>query len=130
MAEETYHAVGKRKTSVARVWVKPGNGTIVINNKPIEVYMTKESGIGLIKQPLELTENVGKYDIIANVRGGGVLGQAGAIRHGISRALITISPDYRVVLKKADLLTRDPRMKERKKYGQAAARARYQYSKR
>jgi small subunit ribosomal protein S9 len=130
MAEEIYHAVGKRKTSVARVWVKPGNGTIVINDKPIEVYMTKESGIGLIKQPLELTENVGKYDIIANVRGGGVLGQAGAIRHGISRALITISPDYRVVLKKADLLTRDPRMKERKKYGQAAARARYQYSKR
>ena len=130
MAEEIYHAVGKRKTSVARVWVKPGNGTIVINDKPIDVYMTKESGIGLIKQPLELTENVGKYDIIANVRGGGVLGQAGAIRHGISRALITISPDYRVVLKKADLLTRDPRMKERKKYGQAAARARYQYSKR
>ncbi len=130
MAEERYHAVGKRKTSVARVWVKPGNGTIVINDKPIEVYMTKESGIGLIKQPLELTENVGKFDIIVNVRGGGVLGQAGAIRHGISRALITISPDYRVILKKADLLTRDPRMKERKKYGQAAARARYQYSKR
>ena len=130
MAEEIYHAVGKRKTSVARVWVKPGNGTIVINNKPIEVYMTKESGIGLIKQPLELTENIGKYDIIANVRGGGVLGQAGAIRHGISRALITISPDNRIILKKADLLTRDPRMKERKKYGQAAARARYQYSKR
>jgi small subunit ribosomal protein S9 len=130
MAEEIYHAVGKRKTSVARVWVKPGNGTIVINDKPIEVYMTKESGIGLINQPLELTENVGKYDIIANVRGGGVLGQAGAIRHGISRALITISPEYRILLKKADLLTRDPRMKERKKYGQAAARARYQYSKR
>ena len=130
MAQEIYHAVGKRKTSVARVWVKPGNGTIIINNKPIEVYMTKESGIGLIKQPLELTENLGKYDIIANVRGGGVLGQAGAIRHGISRALISISPDYRLVLKKADLLTRDPRMKERKKYGQAAARARYQYSKR
>lgn len=130
MAEQTYHAVGKRKTSVARVWVKPGSGTIVINDKPIEVYMTKESGIGLIKQPLELTENVGKYDIIVNVRGGGILGQAGAIRHGISRALITISPDYRLVLKKADLLTRDPRMKERKKYGQAAARARYQYSKR
>jgi len=130
MAEEIYHAVGKRKTSVARVWMKPGNGTIIINNKPLEVYMTRESGIGLINQPLELTENVGKYDIIANVKGGGVLGQAGAIRHGISRALITISPDNRLVLKKADLLTRDPRMKERKKYGQAAARARYQYSKR
>jgi len=110
--------------------MKPGNGTIIINNKPMDVYMTKESGIGLINQPLELTETVGKYDIIANVRGGGVLGQAGAIRHGISRALITISPDNRLVLKKADLLTRDPRMKERKKYGQAAARARYQYSKR
>lgn len=130
MAEEIYHAVGKRKTSVARVWVKPGNGAIVINNKPIEVYMTKESGIGLINQPFELTENVGKYDVIVNVKGGGVLGQAGAIRHGISRALITISPDYRSVLKKAFMLTRDPRMKERKKYGQKGARARYQYSKR
>jgi len=130
MAEQIYHAVGKRKTSVARVWVKPGNGTIVINSKPIEIYMTKVSGIDLIKQPLELTENIGKYDVIVTVRGGGVLGQAGAIRHGISRALITMSPDYRIVLKRADLLTRDPRMKERKKYGQAAARARFQYSKR
>ena len=130
MAEAVYHAVGKRKTSVARVWMKPGNGAIVINNKPMEVYMTVGAGIGLINQPLELTENAGKYDVIANVRGGGILGQAGAIRHGISRALLTVSPDYRLVLKKADLLTRDPRMKERKKYGQAAARARYQYSKR
>jgi len=130
MAEQIYHAVGKRKTSVARVWLKPGNGTIVINNKSLEDYMTKVSGIDLIKQPLELTENVGKYDVMVNVRGGGVLGQAGSIRHGISRALIIMSPDYRLVLKKADLLTRDPRMKERKKYGQAAARARYQYSKR
>jgi small subunit ribosomal protein S9 len=130
MAEEIYHAVGKRKTSVARVWVKPGNGTIVINNKSIEDYMTMDSGIGLIKQPLELTENMGKYDVMVNVKGGGVLGQAGAIRHGISRALLIISPDYRIVLKKADLLTRDPRMKERKKYGQKGARARFQYSKR
>jgi small subunit ribosomal protein S9 len=130
MAEAVYHAVGKRKTSVARVWMKPGAGAIVINNKPMKDYITVDSGIGLINQPLELTENLGKYDVIANVRGGGVLGQAGAIRHGISRALLTISPDYRLVLKKADLLTRDPRMKERKKYGQAAARARFQYSKR
>jgi small subunit ribosomal protein S9 len=130
MAEAVYHAVGKRKTSVARVWMKPGNGTIMINDKPMEVYMTMDAGIGLINQPLELTENAGKYDVSVNVRGGGILGQAGAIRHGISRALLTISPDYRLVLKKADLLTRDPRMKERKKYGQAAARARYQYSKR
>jgi small subunit ribosomal protein S9 len=130
MAEAVYHAVGKRKTSVARVWMKPGNGAIVINNKPMKEYMTVDSGIGLINQPLELTENAGKYDVMVNVRGGGVLGQAGAIRHGISRALLTISPDYRIVLKKADLLTRDPRMKERKKYGLASARARYQYSKR
>ena len=130
MAEEIYHAVGKRKTSVARVWIKPGNGNIMINNKPLDDYMTKGTGIELIKQPLELTENIGKYDIIVNVRGGGVTGQAGAIRHGISRALIAITPDNRLVLKKADLLTRDPRMKERKKYGQAAARARFQYSKR
>jgi small subunit ribosomal protein S9 len=130
MAEQIYHAVGKRKTSVARVWVKPGNGTIVINSKPVEIYMTKVSGIDLIKQPLELTENIGKYDIIVNVKGGGVLGQAGAIRHGISRALIMMSPDYRIILKRADLLTRDPRMKERKKYGQSGARARFQYSKR
>jgi small subunit ribosomal protein S9 len=130
MAEAVYHAVGKRKTSVARVWLKPGDGTIVINNKPMKDFITVDSGIGLINQPLELTENLGKYDVIVNVRGGGVLGQAGAIRHGISRALLTISPDYRLILKKADLLTRDPRMKERKKYGQAAARARFQYSKR
>jgi small subunit ribosomal protein S9 len=130
MAEAVYHAVGKRKTSVARVWLKPGDGAIVINNKPMKDFITVDSGIGLINQPLELTENLGKYDVIVNVRGGGVLGQAGAIRHGISRALLTISPDYRIILKKADLLTRDPRMKERKKYGQAAARARFQYSKR
>jgi small subunit ribosomal protein S9 len=130
MAQEKYHAVGKRKTSVARVWLKPGDGTIVINNKSIETYMTKESGIGLIKQPLELTENSGNYDVIVNVKGGGVLGQAGAIRHGISRALLIINPEYRIILKKAELLTRDPRMKERKKYGQPGARARFQYSKR
>jgi small subunit ribosomal protein S9 len=130
MAEAVYHAVGKRKTSVARVWMKPGNGAIVINSKPLEEYITVGAGVGLIKQPLELTENADKYDITVNVNGGGVLGQAGAIRHGISRALLAISPDYRIVLKKADLLTRDPRMKERKKYGLASARARYQYSKR
>jgi small subunit ribosomal protein S9 len=130
MAQEIYHAVGKRKTSVARVWVKPGNGTIVINNKAMDDYMSKISGIDLINMPLELTENLGKYDVIVNVKGGGVIGQAGAIRHGISRALLAISPDYRIVLKKAELLTRDPRMKERKKYGQKGARARFQYSKR
>ena len=130
MAQDLWHAVGKRKTAIARVWMKPGNGAITINNKSIEQYMTRESGREVIKQPLELTETAGKYDISVNVRGGGVLGQAGAIRHGISRALIDINPEFRLALKKADLLTRDPRMKERKKYGQPGARARFQYSKR
>jgi small subunit ribosomal protein S9 len=131
MPEEVlYHAVGKRKTAIARIWMKPGKGAISINNKPMEDYIFKETGRELIKQPLEITDTVGKYDISINVRGGGVLGQAGAIRHGISRALININPEFRLPLKKADLLTRDPRMKERKKYGQPGARARFQYSKR
>jgi small subunit ribosomal protein S9 len=130
MAQDLWHAVGKRKTAIARVWMKPGNGIITINNKSIEEYMTRESGREVIKQPLELTETAGKYDVSVNVRGGGVLGQAGAIRHGISRALININSEFRIALKKADLLTRDPRMKERKKYGQPGARARFQYSKR
>ena len=130
MAEETYHAVGKRKTAIARVWMKPGKGSILINSKQVEDYMTRASGRELIKQPLELTDTMGKYDITVNVRGGGISGQAGAIRHGISRALVNINPEFRIPLKKADLMTRDPRMKERKKYGQPGARARFQYSKR
>jgi len=130
MAEERYHAVGKRKTAIARIWMKPGKGAILINNRSIEDYVSREAGRELIRQPLEITGTIDKYDISANVRGGGVLGQAGAIRHGISRALVNINPEFRILLKKADLLTRDPRMKERKKYGQAGARARFQYSKR
>jgi len=130
MAEEIYHAVGKRKTAIARIWMKPGTGAIMINSKSIEKYLSRESGRELIKQPLEITGTINKYDISVNVHGGGVLGQAGAIRHGISRALVNINPEFRFLLKKADLLTRDPRMKERKKYGQAGARARFQYSKR
>jgi len=130
MAEERYHAVGKRKTAIARIWMKPGKGAIMINNRSIDEYMSRESGRELIKQPLEITGTIDKYDISINVRGGGVLGQAGAIRHGISRALVNINPEFRILLKKAELLTRDPRMKERKKYGQAGARARFQYSKR
>jgi small subunit ribosomal protein S9 len=130
MAEERYHAVGKRKTAIARIWMKPGKGAIMINNRSIDEYMSRESGRELIKQPLEITGTIDKYDISVNVRGGGVLGQAGAIRHGISRALVNINPEFRILLKKAELLTRDPRMKERKKYGQAGARARFQYSKR
>jgi small subunit ribosomal protein S9 len=130
MAGELYHAVGKRKTSVARVWMKPGSGLISINNKTLDEYVTREAGRDLIRQPLEITDTLNKYDISVNVRGGGVTGQAGAIRHGISRVLINIDPEFRHPLKKADLLTRDPRMKERKKYGQPGARAHFQYSKR
>jgi small subunit ribosomal protein S9 len=130
MAEESYHAVGKRKTSIARIWMKPGKGSIMINNKSIDEYLSRESGRELLRQPLEITGTVDKYDISVNVRGGGVMGQASAIRHGISRALVNINPEFRILLKKAELLTRDPRMKERKKYGQAGARARFQYSKR
>ncbi len=130
MADETYHAVGKRKKAIARVWIKPGKGRIMINNRTLDDYITKESGKEVIRQPLELTDTIDKYDISINVKGGGVSGQAGAIRHGISRALIDINPEFRLTLKKAELLTRDPRMKERKKYGQPGARAHFQYSKR
>lgn len=130
MAQDLWHAVGKRKTAIARIWVKPGSGLITVNNKALDEYITRKSGVEVIRQPLEITETAGKYDIRVNVRGGGVLGQAGAIRHGISRALVSINPEFRTPLKKAELLTRDSRMKERKKYGQPGARARFQYSKR
>jgi small subunit ribosomal protein S9 len=127
---EQNHATGKRKTAVARVWMKPGQGVIIINRKPMEQYITREIDRLLIKQPLVLTDTLGKFDIQVNVRGGGISGQADAIRHGVSRALLIINPDFRPVLKKAQLLTRDSRVKERKKYGLRSARARYQYSKR
>ncbi len=130
MVEERFHAVGKRKTSVARVWLKPGNGHIVINRKPMDEFLTRELDKMTIKQPLVLTDNLGKLDILVNVRGGGITGQAGAIKHGIAKALVDMDPDLRVALKKADMLRRDSRIKERKKYGQRGPRARYQYSKR
>jgi len=130
MPEDYYHAVGKRKSAVARVWVKPGRGLITINRRPMDEYLSREVDKLLIRHPLELTETLGKYDISVNVRGGGNTGQAGAIRHGLARVLVTINPDFRAVLKKADLLTRDSRVKERKKYGQPGARKRFQYSKR
>ena len=130
MADETYHAVGKRKTAVARVWMKSGKGLITINKRPMDDYLARESDRMLIRQPLELTDSLGKYDISAKVKGGGISGQAGAIRHGICRALVNINPELRLTLKSAELLTRDPRMKERKKYGQPGARKRFQYSKR
>ena len=130
MAVEIFYATGKRKTAVARVWMRPGAGEITINKRPIEQYMVRESDRVLIKEPLELTGTTGKYNIYVNVRGGGILGQAGAIRHGISRALVIADNELRDQLKKRGFLTRDSRMKERKKYGQPGARARYQYSKR
>ena len=130
MAEELFYATGKRKTAVARVWLKPGTGQITINRKPMEEYVARESDRMLIMEPLEANGQVGNFDIRVNVRGGGIFGQSGAIRHGISRALVIVDPAMREPLKKAGLLTRDSRMKERKKYGQPGARARFQYSKR
>ncbi len=130
MAEGTMHAVGKRKSAIARVWMRPGSGVITINRLPMDEYISRETDKMVIRQPLELTDNMGKFDITVNVKGGGVSGQAGAVRHGISRVLGQMDQENRLILKKAELLTRDPRMKERKKYGQRGARARYQYSKR
>ena len=130
MAQEMHHAIGKRKRAIARIWMRPGRGLITINNKPMDEYIARKSDKALILGPLQLTDSVDKYDISANVKGGGISGQAGAIRHGISRVLVTINPDLRSPLKKAEFLTRDPRIKERKKYGQPGARKRFQYSKR
>ncbi len=130
MAETRYYGTGKRKTSVARVWMKPGTGKMVVNEKPLEDYFGGGTCKMIIMQPLELTENVGKFDVSVNVNGGGISGQAGAIRHGITKALMEFNAELRGSLKKAGLVTRDPREKERKKYGQPGARKRFQFSKR
>ncbi|MBW2721434.1 MAG: 30S ribosomal protein S9 [Deltaproteobacteria bacterium] len=130
MSEERYYATGRRKTSVARVWLTPGEGSVTINKRSIDDYLKRETAKMIIRQPLELTETLGKFDIYVNVRGGGISGQAGAIKHGISRALLVVNPDFRPLLKKSGFLTRDSRVKERKKYGQPGARKRFQYSKR
>ena len=124
------HAVGKRKSSVARVYLKEGTGKITINKRDINDYYIRATSKMVINQPLELTDNVGKFDINVNVIGGGLAGQAGAIRHGISRVLAELDPENRSVLKSNGLITRDARTKERKKYGLKGARARYQFSKR
>ena len=126
----TYYGTGRRKTAVARVRVKSGEGRIVVNRQPLEEYFGRATLRMVIAQPLKLTGLEGKYDVIANVRGGGSSGQAEAIRHGISRALLGVDEALRPPLRKAGLLTRDPRVKERKKYGQRGARARFQFSKR
>jgi small subunit ribosomal protein S9 len=130
MPEQRIYATGKRKTSIARVWMQPGTGLIVINKSPSDQYLDRETSKMVIAQPLVLTGTLGKVDISVNVLGGGISGQAGAIRHGISKALLELNPEFREVLKRAGFLTRDSRVKERKKYGRKSARARFQYSKR
>ena len=129
-AVNTYHGTGRRKKSIARVYLKPGKGQIMINKRPIDEYFGMETLKVIVRQPLVATETSEKFDILVNVKGGGFTGQAGAIRHGIARALLTVDEDYRPTLKKAGYLTRDPRMKERKKYGLKAARRAPQFSKR
>jgi len=130
MRVASFNAVGRRKTSTARVRMMPGEGKVVVNTQPLLDYFKRETLKMIIEQPLQLTETLGKYDIYANVLGGGLTGQAGAVRHGIARALLKINDEFRKKLKVAGFLTRDPRMKERKKYGQKGARKRFQFSKR
>ena len=129
-ANGKFYGTGRRKSSIARVYLVPGNGNITINKRSLDEYFGLETLKVVVKQPLALTETTEKFDVLVNVHGGGYTGQAGAIRHGISRALIKADADYRPVLKAAGFLTRDPRMKERKKYGLKAARRAPQFSKR
>ena len=124
------HTVGKRKNAIARIYLRPGTGKIVVNSREFEDYFPVEISRMIIRQPLELVSVGPDLDIFVNVLGGGIFGQAGAIKQGISKALLQLNPEFRPVLKKAGFLTRDARIKERKKYGQKGARARYQYSKR
>jgi small subunit ribosomal protein S9 len=129
-ADKSFYATGRRKEAVARVWLQPGNGKIQINSRTLEDYFGRETSRMVFRQPLELTETSGAFDIFVTVRGGGLSGQADAIRHGISRALTKSNGELRASLKKAGYLTRDARKKERKKYGQRGARAWFQFSKR
>lgn len=130
MVDKRYYATGKRKTAIARVWMKEGSGALVVNKKKFDEYFTGDSFKMLIKQPLEVTGQMSRFDFYINVRGGGISGQAGAIKHGISKALVEYNAALRPVLKQAGFLTRDSRIKERKKYGQPGARKRFQFSKR
>jgi len=131
MADNRYYATGKRKTSVARCWLVPGgSGKIVVNKNDVDKYFCRDTDIMLLRQPLVLTETGAQFDVMATVVGGGTSGQAGAVRHGIARALLEFNPELRSALKRAGFLTRDPRKKERKKYGQKGARASFQFSKR
>jgi small subunit ribosomal protein S9 len=125
-----WYGTGRRKTSAARVWLRPGSGKIVVNKREIEGYFGRATLRMVLKQPLELVDQLEKLDLVVNVRGGGLSGQAGAIRHGLSRALVEMNGEYRPLLKKAGFLRRDSRKVERKKYGQRGARRRFQFSKR
>jgi small subunit ribosomal protein S9 len=130
VADIQYYGTGRRKTSTARVYLRPGSGEVRVNRKTFEQYFPNQALRMIIRQPLTLTDTAGKFDIVVNVAGGGPAGQAGAVRHGITRALMEYNSDLRPALKQAGLVTRDPRAKERKKYGQKGARKRFQFSKR
>ena len=130
MTQERFYATGKRKRAIARVYMKPGSGNIVVNKRSFEEYFPRPSLKMVIRQPLEITGKTNQFDFYINVAGGGVAGQAGAVKHGISKALLAADADLRTVLKKAGFLTRDARVVERKKYGQHGARKRFQFSKR
>lgn len=130
MAAVSYYGTGKRKSSVARVWLKPGAGKVTVNSKTLDEYFGRETSKMIVRQPLELVEKLGEFDILVTVRGGGDSGQAGAIKHGITKALLEVDAELRGTLKKAGFITRDSRVKERKKYGRKSARARFQFSKR
>jgi small subunit ribosomal protein S9 len=130
VADIQYYGTGRRKTATARVYLRPGTGEIRVNRKTFDEYFPNQALRMVIRQPLTLTDTAGKFDIVVNVAGGGPAGQAGALRHGITRALMVFNSDLRPALKDAGLVTRDPRQKERKKYGQKGARKRFQFSKR
>ena len=128
--ENVFYATGKRKSAIARTWIRPGSGEVTVNDRPLEDYFKVESARIMLLEPFRITNTQGNYDVRVRVLGGGINGQAGAIRHGITRALIATNPEFRLPLKKAGFVKRDPREKERKKYGQRGARARFQFSKR
>lgn len=130
MNEDRFYATGKRKNAVARVWLKPGTGRILVNDRGLDEYFGRQTSRMVIMQPFELTQTVGRFDALVRVHGGGLSGQAGAVKHGISKALLVADPSVRATLKSAGFLTRDSRVKERKKYGRRGARASFQFSKR
>lgn len=130
MEELRYYATGRRKNATAKVWLAPGDGKITINGRDVRAYVGRQALEILILQPFEVTDTVGQYDVFARCLGGGIAGQAGAIRHGISRALLEVNVEFRPTLRRIGLLTRDPRVKERKKYGRKRARRAFQFSKR